>query len=192
MDISKLPRLSKTEGQAPNSDPSSAPAAPPEPPIAARTDQEVREPAARGAEAWISIGIGMILVFAFPHFTQWAIHKVFHTKPPAFLPITDSNGLEIPYSQSIFFPRDLAVAAFAYALVVDGVALLFWRRTGVIAIAILITAIAVALNAYYLIRSFAEDSGFPVVSALAVVFGGYMLWYQWTVFSRLRRRPRPV
>jgi hypothetical protein len=184
MDISKLPRLSKTEGQAPN--PESSASSPPEIPVAQRAVPPY-EPVARGAEAWISIGIGLIFVFAFPRFTQWGVHQVFHTKPPTFLPITDSSGAEIPYPQSVFFLSDLAVALFAYALVVDGIALLLWRKTAALTVAMLITAAAVALNAYYLIRSFADGSGFPIVSAIAVVFGGYMLWYQWRVLIDLRQ-----
>jgi len=190
MDISKLPRLSKTEGQAPN--PDAPAAAPPDPPIAARAEHVVPEPFARGAEAWISIGIGLILIFVFPHFTQWAIHVLFHTKLPSFLPITDTNGQEVAYPKSVFFLSDLAVAFFAYALVLDGIALLLWKRTGVLAAALLITAAAVALNGYYLLRSFADDSGFPLVSALAIVLGGYMLWYQWMVLARLRRHAGPM
>lgn len=196
MDISKLPRLSKTEGQAPGTEPQAGETGPPPPPAAppqavapiAYAHALPPEPIGAGPEAWISIGIGLIFVFAFPHFTQWWIHQAFHTKTPSFLPITDSNGAQVPYPQSIFFLSDLAVALFAYALVVDGIALLLWRRAGMLAVAILITAAAVALNAYYIGRSFLDDSGFPVISAVAVVFGGYMLWYQSKVFAGVRRR----
>ena len=192
MDISKLPRLSKTEDQAPAS---GEPPEPAPPPVLSYTAS--REPAfGLGAEAWISIGIGLIFVFAFPHFTQWWIHEVFHTKLPSFLPITDTGtGAEVPYPKSDFFLNDLAVAMFAYALVLDGIALLLWRRAWVLMLALAITAAAMALNGWYLIKTFADDLGFPIVSAIALIFGGYMLWYQWKVLSEMRRArgtSRPV
>jgi hypothetical protein len=186
MDISKLPRMSKTEGQAPSSEmpPAQQPAPQPVRPV------DYGPPGLMGGQgpaAWISIGVGLIFVFAFPHFTQWWIHVLFHTNPPSFLPITDSQtGAEIPYPKSVFFLSDLAIAMFAYALVLDGIVLLI-RRRAVLMLALVVTAAAVALNVYYLIKSFADDSGFPIVSAVAVLFGGYMLWYQWMIFAKKSR-----
>ena len=186
MDISKLPRMSKTEGQAPSSEPVPGQDPSPAPPRAAVYMPDDL-PGGRGPAAWISIGVGLIFVFAFPRFTQWWIHVLFHTNPPSFLPITDSQtGAEIPYPKSVFFLSDLAIAMFAYALVLDGIVLLI-RRRAVLMLALVVTAAAVALNLYYLIKSFADDSGFPIVSAVAVLFGGYMLWYQWTIFAKKSR-----
>ena len=184
MDLSKLPRMSKTEGQAPSTEP-----VPTQPlsPIPARAVAYERDDltGGRGPAAWISIGVGLIFVFAFPHFTQWGIHVLFHTKPPSFLPITDSQtGAEIAYPKSVFFLNDLAVALFAYALVIDGIALLLWRWRVVLMLALAVTAAAVALNVYYLIKSFVDDSGFPIVSAISILFGGYMLWYQWIILTK--------
>lgn len=194
MDLSKLPRLSNTERPAPSAEPT--PEGPS--PAAPRTDAvpvvDYRYPGVRpvatgrGPEAWISIGVGLIFLFVFPHFTQWWIHTVFHTKTvPSFLPITDSQtGAEIPYSKSDFFFNDLAIAFFAYALIVEGVALVLAgrNRPGVVMFAFVVTAAAVALNAWYLVSSFGE--GFPVVSAIAIVLGGYMLWFQWNLARELR------
>lgn len=182
MDLSKLPKLSNTPAPPPEVPASSDPANPPRPDILARYEQPVA--AGRGAEAWISIGVGVILLFAFPNFTLWWIHVVFHTKPPAFLPITDAmTGAEIPYPKSVFFWSDLCVDLFAYALVVEGIALVFARRPGMVMFALAVTAAAVLLNLYYMIRSFGE--GFPLVSAIAVVFGGYMGFYQWRLLQNM-------
>jgi hypothetical protein len=195
MDISKLPRMSKTESPA-----NDAPA-PQDPTALADTVSttsypapgayEPHPPGGLGIEAWLSIGIGLIFLFAFPHFTQWFVHTVFHTKTvPSFLPITDSSSgteVEIPYSKSIFFMSDLCVSIFSYALIVEGIALvLARRRPWVVVIALVITLVAVGLNLYYLLSSFGD--GLPVVSAIAVVFGGYMLWYQSKVFADVRQR----
>jgi multisubunit Na+/H+ antiporter MnhB subunit len=191
MDLSKLPRLSKTDTQAPLAESAAdPPAAQPGPlPVV-----DYRYPGARagatgrGLEAWISIGVGLIFLFVFPHFTQWWVHSVFHTSSvPTFLPITDSNtGAQIPYSKSVFFFNDLAIASFAYALIIEGIALVLAGRSrpGVVLFALAVTAAAVVLNAYYLISSYATE-GFALVSAVAVVFGGYMLWFQWNLAREL-------
>lgn len=182
MDISKLPRMSKTATPPPTPDAAPAPQPPPTP-LQIFSDGPPEPAGARGAAAWVSIGVGLIFVFAFPHFTQWWIHVLFHSNPPSFLPITNSQtGAEIPYPKSVFFINDLAIASFAYALVLDGLVLLI-RRRAVLMLALAVTAAAVALNVYYLIRSFLDDSGFPIVSAVAILFGGYMLWYQWMILA---------
>lgn len=197
MDVSKLPRLSKTETPAPSGEsPQGVPV--PVAPVDYRSPQPyVRVYSGRGPEAYISIGVGLIFLFAFPHFTQWWIHIVFHTKtPPSFLPITLDDGTEIPYQKSIFFFNDLAVASFAYALIVEGVALVLAGRDrpGIVWFALLVTLLAVGLNAWYLISSFGD--GLPLVSSIAVLFGGYMIWFQWnlaralTAVNRMNRAAR--
>jgi hypothetical protein len=139
------------------------------------------------AEAWISIGIGVILMFCFPNFLQWLISLISSYKPP-FLPITDvSTGAEVPYPKSIFFLGNLCTFAFALTLICDGV-LLFFRRPLPTMLALGLTAAATALNMVYLVRSFLNNEGFPIVSALAVVFGIYIANYQWKLLATLRRR----
>lgn len=184
MDISKLPKLSETKPPPAGDQSSQMPPAPSAQPMDYRSPARFadRRTSGFGPEAWISIGVGLIFLFAFPNFTQWAAYKLFHMKMPSFLPITDtSTGAEIPYSQSVFFLNDLCIALFSYALIVEGVALLLARHPIVVLFALVVTAAAVILNLYYLVTHFSE--GFSIVSAIAVVFGGYMIWYQ----SRLMR-----
>jgi hypothetical protein len=188
MDVSKLPRLSKTETPAPSGEsPQAAPQPVPAVPVDYRSpDLYARVYTGRGPEAYISIGVGLIFLFVFPHFTQWWVHVVFRTKtPPSFLPITQEDGTEIPYQKSIFFFNDLAIASFAYALIIEGLALVLAgrNRPGVVLFALLVTLVAVALNAWYLVSSFGD--GFPLVSAIAVLFGGYMIWFQWNLAKAL-------
>lgn len=188
MDVSKLPRLSKTETPAPSAEtPQAAPQPVPAVPVDYRSpDLYTRVYSGRGPEAYISIGVGLIFLFAFPHFTQWWIHVVFHTKtPPSFLPIMLEDGTEIPYQKSIFFFNDLAIASFAYALIIEGLALVLAGRSrpGVVLFALVVTVAAVVLNGWYLVSSFGD--GLPLVSAIAVLFGGYMIWFQWTLAKAL-------
>ena len=185
MDLSKLPKFSETKPPAP--DPA-APAA--EEPQALPVDYGSVQPKIQsgwGPEAWISVGLGLILLLVFPHFTQWLLYAVFHTKPPGFLPITDSNtGAQIPYPQSVFFMSDLCIALFGYALIIEGIVLLLARRAGAVLFAFVITSAAVLLNLYYLIASFSSGEGFALVSGVAVLVGGYMAMYQWRLMQEMR------
>src|SRR5947208_3661059 len=109
MDLSKLPKLSETPAPPP---------AEPKPASVARTAPPT-EPS--GPEAWISIAIGGILLFAFPNTWHWLLNYY----PPV---ITDtSTGNPVSYAQSIFFFGDLCVFAFALVLIADGL-ILFTRK----------------------------------------------------------------
>lgn len=144
-----------------------------------------------GPEAWISIGVGLIFLFAYPYFTQWAIWKLFHTSTmPSFLPITDSStGAEVPYPQSELFLNHLCIALFSYALIVEGIALLLARHPIVVLFALVVTLSAVVFNLYYLVAHFTP---FPIVSAIAVLFGSYMMWYQWRLLRDMKEDANPL
>src|SRR5438477_7974386 len=98
MDLSKLPKFSQTPQQTPEpSEPT--PAATPAPQVNPRPSEHCRAcglplragarfcdacgapiahtaagRASAGAEAWISIAIGAILLFVFPHLIQYLLH----------------------------------------------------------------------------------------------------------------------
>src|SRR4051812_5204524 len=65
MDLSKLPKLSDTPAPPPAE---AAPAS------NARVDYGIQPREPGGAEAWISIAIGGILLFAFPNTWHWLLH----------------------------------------------------------------------------------------------------------------------
>ena len=181
MDVSKLPRMSKTDT------PKNESANPAPNPIAYQT---LEPTSSRGPEVWFSIGIGLILLLMFPHFTQWLIHAIFHTKLPSFLPITDVNtGAEIPYVKSDFFMNDLSISAFGYALIFEGIALLGFNRPGVVMLTLFVTTAAVLLNLWYLATSYSTQ-GLSIISAVAVLVGGYMMWYQWNLLRGMRLAQR--
>ena len=93
---------------------------------------------------------------------------------------------------------DMAVTAFALALILEGIVLAFVRnRWAVLASTLAIAAVTV-LNLWYVIASFTridpitrQTYGFPPLSALAFIFGVVMVGYQWMLFNELspnRRR----
>ncbi len=195
MDMSKLPRMSQTPPPPPP-EPSDA-AAPedegratrgvaPAPQSAYRQEQGyATEPPPSLAEAWISIAIGLILLFIFPNFWQWLISKVSSYKPP-FLPITDINtGAEIPYTQSIFFFGHLCVFAFALVLIIDGL-ILFTRRPALLMFAFVFTVISTAMNFFHVANETMQGRGFPLVSALAFAFGVYIAIFRWKLLQAHR------
>jgi hypothetical protein len=192
MDMSKLPRMSQT----PPPPPSPAQTQADEPARAARgvaaapVDYGAYEPAPSVAEAWISIAIGLILLFIYPYFWQWLISLVSNYKPP-FLPITDMNtGAAIPYPQSIFFFSNLCIFAFALVLIVDGL-ILFTRRRGLLMFAFWFTALTAAMNFFCIANETMQGRGFPIASALAFAFGVYIAIFQWKLLQSMRGfRPR--
>jgi len=196
MDMSKLPRMSQTPPPPPENDPPPPPSAA----AAAAAPQQsayrqelgyAAEPAPSFAEAWISIAIGLILLFIFPMFWQWLISKVSNYKPP-FLPITDVNtGAEIPYTQSIFFFGHLCVFAFALVLIIDGL-ILFTRRPALLMLAFAFTIITTAMNFIHVANETMQGRGFPLISGLAFAFGVYIAIFQWKLLQahRLSRSGR--
>lgn len=194
MDMSKLPRMSQTPAPAP---PPAEDVTPGEEGrathgVAATGKHGYREergygdePRASVAEAWISIAIGTILLFASPYIWQWLLSKVSGYKAP-FLPITDTGtGAEIPYSQSVFFFGHLCLFSFALVLVIDGL-ILFTRRVGLMMLALGFTVIASAMNFIHVARETMNGQGLPLMSAMAFAFGVYIAMFQWKLLQSLR------
>jgi Double zinc ribbon len=229
MDLSKLPRLSKTENpaqsvEAPSTAPSASPNAPALP-SATRQCPQCQAPLRSGAkfcdscgqplrsppsdvgpgvaaEAWISVGIGVLILLFFPTMMQFVSSKVLHTK---FAPypdgkdgwvdsanMTDANGtVEVrPYvkttpENSPNFWNDLSITSFAWALIIEGIALVFSRRPMVVLMALLITLAATLLNLGYFVGTF-NKYGLAPISGLAVIFGVYMCIFEFRLFQAVR------
>ena len=185
MDMSKLPRLSQSPAPPPG-DVSEAPAGDADPGVApAPPAGYPLEPASPAGDAWLSIAIGAILLLMNPHIAQWLVSLISGYKPP-FLPITDSaTNAEIPYPKSVFFFSDLCMFAFSLTLILDGL-ILFARRRAPLMAALALTAVATAMNLFYVVKSSLDGSGLPLMSAVAVVIGVYIALYQWRLLSVTR------
>jgi hypothetical protein len=181
MDLSKLPKLSNT-----GSEQSPPPSAPPEEnrpnPVLAYGRAE--HPLPGVAEAWISIAIGIILLFLFPHTIQY-IHSpsVFEQNNP----VTDANGNSVPYVNSIFFLPDLGVTVFAGVLLLEGIILVIARKRPVVLVVMVCTALAAIFNLIVVVMAY-KTNGFQIVCALAAAIGGYMAMIQWQMAEALRKR----
>jgi hypothetical protein len=217
MDISKLPRLSKTDvplAEA-NSDPGTMPPAAPEliastsaaaagycacgaplragarfcdscgaPVAGARATAPVgyatpTMEAGTGAEVWISIAVGALLLLMQPRLLQFIAHKIFGSH---FSPYIDTaTGAEVPYTAQSDFWSDLGITLFGFVLIVEGLAIAFARRRGVVMAAFVLTVLTTAYNLGYLVMTF--SSGVAILSAFAVAFGVYIAIFQWNLLQ---------
>ena len=182
MDLSKLPKLSKTDEPPPREDPP-LPGAPEGIPL---TSFQYKESLPGLAEGWISIALGVILLFMFPNTISYV------RSPAAFEqanPVTDAQGNSMRYVQTAFFWTDLGMTIFSGVLIVEGVLLAFLRKSGPIYIAFGLTVAAALFNLLVTIHVYSLI-GFPIYCALAVAVAGYMALTQWRLIEILRRRGR--
>jgi hypothetical protein len=195
MDLSKLPKLSRTsENQAPpSSQPLSSEHTPQvpdaelapvgQPPIARPPRDYFTGGGSIGlAEAWISIALGIFVLFIFPSTIRY-VHS-----PAAFeqnYPVTDEQGNTIPYPKSVIFWTDLGVTVFAVALILEGLALAAARKVGPLWVAFVVTVLAAIFNVIVIAHAF-PINGFQPFCGIGVVVLGYMALTQWRLISFLR------
>jgi hypothetical protein len=186
MDLSKLPKLSKTtEAERPAAQQPPTTAA--EPPLAHLPPALPAQAVLTGGwgEAWLSIGIGIFLLFFQPRFLQWLSSSIFHTHFNEFHDL-DSNNI-VPYQTLPEFWSDLGLTLFGVVLLLDGL-LMFTRRRSLCWFALGLTTASTVLNLVWCVGSFSEY-GFAPISFLAVVFGVFMAAAQWRMLRSLGPLP---
>ncbi len=200
MDLSKLPKLSNTTGPAPQQYPEPNPlpieaalpatAAPPPQP----TPQPMsHRPASVGGEIWISLIVGILLTYLGGTFGRYLLatlsHQPFHTgvnwtEGP-------SAGTEVAYFELEGFTAwtDMGVFLFGLTLLFEAAAkTLLAIKPGslsrlVLVLAIVLTAVAVLLNIVCCVKLFGIGIT-PLLSGLAVAFGGWILFDELTTLKR--------
>jgi hypothetical protein len=175
MDLSKLPKLSKT-GQSP---PGSEQTEPVRPPLecAGRI-----LPAVGLAEAWISIALGVLLLFLYPNTLSYLHSPVVFEQNNS---VTDAQGNTIPYTKSAYFWTDLGVTVFAIALIVEGIVLAAARKIAPLIFAFCLTSLAAVFNVVVIAHAY-PLIGFPAVCGIGVAVLGYMALTQWRLIGVLR------
>ena len=139
-----------------------------------------------GAEAWISIAVGVIILLMAPRLIQYLL------SPAAFeqsIRITDEQGQPLAYTRSVFFWGDLSLTLFALVLILEGLVVAFVRNPLLVLIALVLTIATTLLNLFYVIQMIVLGYGFQIMSALAVAFGVYIALYQWRLWQSLRALP---
>ncbi|HEY1629303.1 MAG TPA: hypothetical protein VGF52_05560 [Tepidisphaeraceae bacterium] len=172
MDLSKLPKLSDRENPPP--------AQPPQLPQLPQRVEPIHAMPSAGAEAWLSIAIGVIFLLVFPRFLEWASSGVLGTHFDEFM----LNGNVVPYQHVPEFWADLGSTSFGLMLILDGIALAIGKRS-LLMISFLFTIAVVAFNLIYLILSY-QTYGLAIVSAVAVVLGVYIAMHQWKLLRLTR------
>lgn len=173
MDLSKLPRLSKTD----------RPGNLPEEPEQAGGGQVMEysaddRGAVVGAEAWISLVIGVILILFFRRIWQY------YLMPGSFTwTFTDKQGLPLAYTKTAFYLVDLGVALFAVTLFLDALAMVC-RRSVMVRGGVLVITIGVILLNIGVVVGVMGEIGVQIMPVLAAGFGIYNAMYQW---ARLKR-----
>ncbi len=177
MDLSKLPRLSETNKHAPTPQPPTE--SPPSVPPAQPAHRQLGSPA--GAEAWITIAVGVIILLMYPRFLQWACSRLFGTHFNEFM----RDGAIVPYTQVPEFWADLGPTTFGIMLIFEGLVLALAPRRALVRPAFVLTVAVTIFNFVYLVKTYAQY-GLALVSALAVAFGVYIALHQWKLLGDSR------
>jgi hypothetical protein len=238
MDLSKLPRLSKTD--TPSATPDAAdtttapPGAPPlatpvAAPVAARAfclqcgaplrpgarfcdscgvkadpggvdyaSDRVRADAGVGAEVWLSAVIGVVLMLLGRSFGGYLLAKA--TGQPYHTNVSwtagPNEGQEVAYWELEGFTAlsDSAIWLFGLAMVLEAAVLAvvntrFRAKVGLLRVALLVTVLATAYNLFVSFKVLAGGV-LPIMSLLAVGFGGYIAVFEWRLLQQLRPPPK--
>lgn len=195
MDLSKLPRLSQSKGQTPT-DPLPAaqelPEAAPVPPLPAAFESERPTAIGEVGNIWLSLIIGVVVMLMGWGFAQWAtatlLGRPFESgyhwedgRPVAYWDVV------VPYHQAI---SDSALFLFGLACVLEAAAMAAGyarprMRTVTVSVALLITVLATVYNVVACAVLF-KDGITPLLSLLAVGFGGYMAFAEWGMLRERR------
>jgi hypothetical protein len=192
MDVSKLPRLSKSDPPPDNGTP------PGEVPPAQQAERlDYARPLAPdvgfAGTIWISLIVGLLLLYMGQNFAKWGIATLRGGTYRTNVEWTAGQkaGQPVAYWELQGFTAlsDAAVFLFGLAMVLEAVALLYVHsrlrgKAGVLTVALVIAVLATVFNLYVAARLFAF--GLPLLPILAVAFGGYIVMYQWKLLQLLR------
>lgn len=139
------------------------------------------------ADAWLSLAIGIIVLLMSPRLWDYARSRWFGS--PFTWTFGDPNGAPLPYPQTVFYPGDVAIYAFALALIADGIVLAVARRKRrVVMAALALMLAATAFNIWYVIFMMQQGYGLQMFSGVAAAVGIYVGIYQAGLVKALRRQ----
>ena len=139
------------------------------------------QPIAAPMERWdaaLSIVIGVFLIFMLPRIWQIMLGN------SGGWSFSDPNGNPLPYTKTVYFPGDVAMALFSVALIVEGAVLLVRRTRPFLSICFAVTVLATLSNLAYVIYMMQAGYGFQMFSGLAVAIGVYIAGYEWSLLGR--------
>jgi hypothetical protein len=184
-----LPHLSNTP-----------PPPPPEPtpgePVEYREARPIAVSAGIGAEVWLSAGIGVVLMLIGRSFASWAMARMsgreFDTgtkwiagpkmgQPVDYWELSGHTALS-----------DSAIFLFGLAMMLEALVLLVYYsgagfKKPVVVLALAITVAATGYNLIAVVTLLGAGI-MPLMSILAVAFGGYMAAYEWRLLKAIDHR----
>ena len=185
MDISKLPKFSD----------SPPPPLPEEPQPAMPMPAEPSRQTGIGADIWVSLIIGLLFIFMGLNFGKFLVAKLagqpYHTNynwAPA--PGSDTPGPEVAYFDLQGFTAwsDMGVFLFGLVLLLEAAAkAAIAIRPGytsrlILFLAVVLTLATVLLNLFVCYRLMSIQVT-PLISGLAVAFGGWILFDEWRMLK---------
>ena len=207
MDLSKLPRMSQTparpEPQQPGPSERGAGAGDAYVPLGGwhPAPHPHRIDVGSGPEAWLAAIIGLLFVFFGWRFGRWLAVTLTGGTFDSGARWSDAHpqaGQPVPYWQVDHAVAgwsalsDMALFVFGVALLLESAALLSSSRASagaqraIVGAAALVAGAATVLNLLALIVLMSRAPGLPLLSALAVAFGGYMTLTLFRSWAALR------
>ena len=204
MDVSKLPRLSKTEagGSTEGAPPGQTPQPQVNPP--AQAIQPLQAPVGAapgiGIEIWITIIVGLLFLALGRGFARYEVARIKHQPYHTGILWQEGplSGTEVPYPQldasfGLPYYSDSGLFVFGVALILGALAQLLWltRLPGkmlVAWIALLAVAAATIYNLFVCAKLFGADIT-PILSLLCVALGGYEVYVAWRLITPPRVNP---
>ena len=201
MDLSKLPRLSNSASPAPSSPPvAETPLT--QPPAVAPPANTGVDAVGIGADIWFMSIVGLILIFLGRDFIRYEFdvlsHRTFHTNTT--WESGPKEGQEVAYPELMGFTNiagdtyytHSCLVLFGLTMIVDGIgrALASSRlpgRRGILAATLFITLATIIYN-FLVAAKYLAAGALPVVSGLAIAFGGYLAFFQWAMLQSMRSR----
>ncbi|MDB5356969.1 MAG: hypothetical protein JWN24_3422 [Phycisphaerales bacterium] len=201
MDLSKLPRLSKTETPpAPPPTPQPQPEKPESAVPYAPVTRGDTDAVGIGAEVWFMTIIGIVLILFGHSFIKYELSRLTHTPYHTGTNWTSGpkEGEEVAYPDLAdmtgiaggAFWTDSSVCFLGIAMILDAAARgLATMRVpggrGLLRITLGITVFVVFYNFYVCAKIF-SGGALPIISALAIAFGGYLAFFQWATLQDRR------
>jgi hypothetical protein len=197
MDLSKLPRLSQSKGQTPT-DPLPAaqavPEAAPVRPQPAAYEGERSPGLGEIGNIWLSLIIGVVVMLMGLGFAKWATATLLgHSYDTGVTWQTGPRaGQDVGYWELLGHQAlsESALFLFGLACVLEAAAMAAAHarprlRTATVSVALLITVLATVYNVVACAVLF-RDGITPLLSLLAVGFGGYMAFAEWGMLRERR------
>jgi len=203
MDVSKLPKLSNTQEQV-RQEQAAGPDMPPEPkPVLPPADSRVVPYQSRdavtagvGAEVWLSVILGVIFILIGKSFAAYSFAKLtgnpYHTGVNWVAGPNAGQEVAYPDLQGFVMLNDSAMLLFGLTLLLEAAVMgtivtRFRYKRALVMVALVLAVAATGFNLYAVMRLLSVNIT-PLVSLLAVGFGGYIAVHQWRLLQSLPKQ----